>query len=303
MNGLIFNIAQGLRDVEGIRVESLDKILGQVRKTVERLTETDPANPRLMRDKAVMLDEFAKTYLSAGNLTAAQRSAEESNAILHRLAELPERPTRILEHNVAVSLSRMGDVKRAQGDGPGHSPPTGPALPTTASGQRPTRPTPWPSRTSRIDLDRIADIKLYGGDSAGALKAYQEKFSPSVARWPRPSHNTERQRARVGQSRQDLRREARRGRRPRAALDACEEELDTARRHLAASDPGKTELQRDIAIGLERLGGLKLDAGDFAAALAAYEEGLVFAAAWPRSMKATRCGSATWRSGSAKSPT
>ena len=46
MNGLIFNIAQGLRDVEGIRVESLDKILGQVRKTVERLTETDPGNPR-----------------------------------------------------------------------------------------------------------------------------------------------------------------------------------------------------------------------------------------------------------------
>ena len=46
VNGLIFNIAQGLRNVEGIRVESLDKILGQVRTTVERLTETDPGNPR-----------------------------------------------------------------------------------------------------------------------------------------------------------------------------------------------------------------------------------------------------------------
>ena len=44
VRGLIFSMAQGLRDVEGIRVESLDKILGQARKTVERLTETDPDN-------------------------------------------------------------------------------------------------------------------------------------------------------------------------------------------------------------------------------------------------------------------
>ena len=33
-------------------------------------------------------------------------------------------------------------------------------------------------------------------------------------------------------------------------------------RGLAATDPGNTEWQRDIAIGLERLGGLKLSAGD-----------------------------------------
>ena len=45
-------------------------------------------------------------------------------------------------------------------------------------------------------------------------------------------------------------------------------------RRLAASDPGNTEWQRDIAIGLERLGGLKLSSGDTAGALAAYDEGL-----------------------------
>src|SRR5690606_15855094 len=73
VNGLIFQIAQGLRDVEGIRVESLDKILGQARSTVERLTETDPDNPELVRSKIAMLDEFAQTYLAAGNLEAAQK--------------------------------------------------------------------------------------------------------------------------------------------------------------------------------------------------------------------------------------
>ena len=88
MNGLIFNIAQGLRNVEGIRVESLDKILGQVRKTVERLTRNRPRqSARCCASKAVMLDEFAKTYLAAGNLAAALKSAEESHAILSRVAE------------------------------------------------------------------------------------------------------------------------------------------------------------------------------------------------------------------------
>jgi len=80
-----------LRNVEGIRVESLDKILDQARTTVERLTESDPENPALLRSKAVMLDEFAKTYLAAGDLAAAERNGVESHAILSRLAESGER--------------------------------------------------------------------------------------------------------------------------------------------------------------------------------------------------------------------
>ena len=51
VDGLIFNIAQGLRNVEGMRVESIDKILGQVRSTVDKLAETDPGNVALMRSK------------------------------------------------------------------------------------------------------------------------------------------------------------------------------------------------------------------------------------------------------------
>ena len=101
--------------MEGIRVESLDKILDQARTTVERLTESDPDNPALLRSKAVMLDEFAKTYLAAGDLAAAERNAEESHAILSRLAEFGETDKDAIR-NLSVSLIRLGDVKRAQGD-------------------------------------------------------------------------------------------------------------------------------------------------------------------------------------------
>ena len=115
VDGLIFQIAQGLRDVEGIRVESLDKILDQARKTVERLTESDPGNPELLRSKAVMLDEFAKTYLAAGNLPAAEKNAEESYAILSGLAETGGANNDSLR-NLSVGLIRLGDVKRAKGE-------------------------------------------------------------------------------------------------------------------------------------------------------------------------------------------
>jgi tetratricopeptide (TPR) repeat protein len=62
-----------------------------------------------------MLDEFAKTYLSAGNLAAALKSAEESHAILSHLAETGG-ADKDAERNLSVSVLRIGDVKRAQGD-------------------------------------------------------------------------------------------------------------------------------------------------------------------------------------------
>ncbi len=118
VDSLIFDIAQGLRHVEGIRVESLDKILGQVRATVDRLAATAPDNDALLRSQAAMLDEFATTYLTAGNLAEALRSAEESLSIAQRLAaEDVTDPKR--QRDVSVSLIKVGDVKLAQGDNQG----------------------------------------------------------------------------------------------------------------------------------------------------------------------------------------
>ena len=78
VDGLIFQIAQGLRNVEGIRVESLDKILDQARKTVERLTENDPGNPALLRSKAVMLGRVRQDLSRGGNLAARRRTPRKA---------------------------------------------------------------------------------------------------------------------------------------------------------------------------------------------------------------------------------
>ena len=147
-----------------------------------------------MRDKAVMLDEFAKTYLSAGNLAAAQRSAEESNAILQRLAETGG-ANKEFERNVSVSLIRLGDVKRAQGDGPGALAAYEAGLANDRKRAEADTANPVAQQDVSIDLDRIADIKLYGGDSAGALKAYEESLGIRRALVAADPSNTERQRA------------------------------------------------------------------------------------------------------------
>ena len=163
VDGLIFSIAQGLRNVEGIRVESLDKILDQARKTVERLTESDPDNPALLRSKAVMLDEFAKTYLAAGNLAAALKNAEESHAILSHLAETGGVGKDGIR-NLSVSLIRLGDVKRAQGDRKAALQSMRRDSRNDRSGRKPTRRTRRAQRDVTVDLDRIADTKRDAGD-------------------------------------------------------------------------------------------------------------------------------------------
>jgi tetratricopeptide (TPR) repeat protein len=56
-------------------------------------------------------------------------------------------------------------------------------------------------------------------------------------------------------------------------MAAYEESLAIMRK-LAAADPGNADWQRDVSVSLEKIGDVRLAAGDRAAALAAYEESL-----------------------------
>ena len=86
VDGLIFNIAEGLRDVAGMRVETISAVLETTRKTVDQLLATAPNDPRLLRSRAAMLNDFATTYQSAGDLKDALAAATESLDIARKLA-------------------------------------------------------------------------------------------------------------------------------------------------------------------------------------------------------------------------
>ena len=100
VDGLIFDVAQGLRNVSGMRTETIRKILQTAQTTVEKLTETAPDNPRLLRSRAVMFIQFTDTYLIAGDLRDAASAANQSVGIFRKLAAAKpgdaRRPTRTL---------------------------------------------------------------------------------------------------------------------------------------------------------------------------------------------------------------
>ena len=115
IDGLIFNIAQGLSDVAGMRVESIRKILDTTRQTVDQLLATTPDDKALLRSRTAMLDNFAHTYLLAGDLNDALSVGTESLAIARKLAALDPGNAQA-RRDVSASLDRLGDVKLRAGD-------------------------------------------------------------------------------------------------------------------------------------------------------------------------------------------
>ena len=88
VDGLIFNIAQGLRDVAGMRVETIRTVLDTVQKTTDQLIAAAPDDPQLLRSRAVMFTNFVDTYLAAGDLKDAAAAATQGLEIDRKLAAL-----------------------------------------------------------------------------------------------------------------------------------------------------------------------------------------------------------------------
>lgn len=271
VDSLIFDITQGLRHVEGIRVESLDKILGQVRTTVDRLASTAPDNEALLRSQAAMQDEFATTYLTAGNLAKALRAAEESLAIARRLAAADAGDLK-RQRDVSVSLIKLGDVKLAQGDNQGALAAYDEALAIRRKLAESAKGDIQAEHDVAVTLSRIGDAKVGLGDSTGALASYQEGLVIDRQLLDANKSDTARQRdVAVGlESVGDLKLQLG----DRAGALAAYTECLGLDRALVASDPGNTAWQRDLSVMLNRIGDLNLAAGNGAGALSSYQEAL-----------------------------
>jgi tetratricopeptide (TPR) repeat protein len=114
-DGLVVDIARGLREVEGMRAASVSKILGTARATFEKLADGAPDNQGLQRSRSVMLSEFGETYRTQGNLRSAQESHEASLALKERLSAADPKDAS-LQNDTIVALIRVGTVLREQGD-------------------------------------------------------------------------------------------------------------------------------------------------------------------------------------------
>jgi tetratricopeptide (TPR) repeat protein len=112
---VVFRIAQDLRNVQGMRVESVRQILDAAQAMMDELARAAPDDLPLQRSRAAMLNQFVTTYLGAGDLTRARAAAEESLAIRRKLAAA-DPGNAGWQRDVSVSLDQVGDVRRAAGD-------------------------------------------------------------------------------------------------------------------------------------------------------------------------------------------
>jgi tetratricopeptide (TPR) repeat protein len=113
-DSLVFDIARGLRGVEGMNIITLHKILATARSTFEQLAVSAPEDSSLQESRVVMLIEFGDSYLSLGDLTHAREAYRDSLAISERLAA--SWPSDALARdNLAVSYSKLGDVLVEEG--------------------------------------------------------------------------------------------------------------------------------------------------------------------------------------------
>jgi tetratricopeptide (TPR) repeat protein len=285
---LVLKLADDLRDVAGMRLESVRKILDTAQALMDRLALAAPDDLSLQRSRSSMLNQFVNTYLPFGDLARARTAAGESLAIMRKLAAADPGNAE-WQRGVIASLSYIGDVRRAAGDRAGALAAYEEYLATARKFAAAEHGKAAWLRDVSVGLNKVGDVRLADDDRAGALAAYEEglavarKFAatdPGNAGWQRDvsvSLN------KVG--------DARRATGDRAgALAAHEESLGIARK-LANADPGNAGWQRDVSVSIEKVGDIRLATGDRVGALAAYEEDLAIA----RKLAAADPGNAGWQ--------
>ena len=268
---VVFQLAQNLRNVQGMRAETVRRILDAARTLMDRIAQAAPDDPQLQRSRAAMLSEFTETFVRIGDLAQAEASAQEGLAIIRKLAAADPGNAN-LQRDLYVFLTRLGAVELAAGARAQAlaSYEDGLAIVRARIAGDPDNPL-W-QRDITLSLDRIGDVRLAVGDRVGALAAYEEGLAIRRKLAAADPGNTEWQ-SNLAASLDRMGRELAIAGRMAEALQIFEECL-AIRRNLAAADPNNGETQRQLTLSLLNVGQAHSELDDKAGALKAYEESL-----------------------------
>jgi tetratricopeptide (TPR) repeat protein len=268
---VVFQVAQNLRNVQGMRVETVRRILDAARTLMDRIAQAAPDDPQLQRSRAAMLSEFTETFVRIGDLRLAQAAAQEGLAIVRKLAAAdPDNAS--LQRDVYVFLTRLGNVQLAAGARTQAlaSYENGLAIARALIAHDPDN-AGW-QRDVTLTLDKIGDVRLAVGDRAGALAAYEEGLAIRRKLAAADPDNPEWQ-SNLAASLDRIGRELAVAGQMAKALKIFEECL-AIRLNLAAVDPNNAEQQRQVTVSLLNVGQAHSQLDDKAGALKAYGESL-----------------------------
>jgi tetratricopeptide (TPR) repeat protein len=269
VDSVIFDLVDGLKNIEGMRVETVRRLLERSEAAIRQLASRTENDPAVRRSQAVMYQLFSDTYLRLGATPLAADYARRALALTRALAA--EAPANLeWQRDVPVSLNRLGDVLWEQGDLAGAL-----AAHREALGSLRALAPRYPGGLRRdisLTSSKIGDVLAAQGDRDGALAAHRESLDIARALSAEAPDNPEWQRDvsvnlnKIGDllsAQDDL----------AGALAAYREALDI-RRKVAARDDANLLWQRDLVVSLNRIGDALAARKDRVGALAAYREGL-----------------------------
>jgi tetratricopeptide (TPR) repeat protein len=282
---LIFDIAQALREQEGMRTETVRKILSSAEQVINQLASK---SEQLKRLQGIMLDEFAQTYGSQGDTAKQEEMARKARAIFDRLATTGGNDS-ASQHFLSMADIRIGDALQSRGK-------IDEALASyrkslvVATSMAKTYPddTLW-QRRSAVSLERVGDVLLAQGKSAEALAYYQQSVTMRERLALAEPDDIEGQRDlavgfdKVGEALMAQNDTA-------AALKSYSDSLAIKKR-LASADPNNTLWQKDLAIAYLKQGEVESARSNYVNALRWYKPSL---AIMERQAKADP-GNAVWQ--------
>ncbi|BAT58210.1 tetratricopeptide repeat protein [Variibacter gotjawalensis] len=269
VDGLIFDIAIGLENLEGVRGEAVQKILETVRKTIDTLVATAPNDADLQRSRAAMLLRFSEIYTRTGDAKRAMDSLQEALAIVRKLLTIdPKRPLWLRDQivifeRIAILTGQMGNAaesERLQDE----------SLVTLRKLIADNPDSVDLQRDLMVTLKRTGQRKLSAGNLAAAQTDFAEALKTIRALVARDANNAQWQNDLAdtlvafsdGQTAAGDN---------AGAITSLEEAL-TVSRALVARDNTNIKWARDLTLVLERLGDTKAMAFDPKGALPYYEE-------------------------------
>ena len=266
--GLVFDLAYGFRDVTGVSNETIRKILGRADDLLASLVSGDAVSSSMLHTQMGTLIGFVDTYMNQGDLGAAEEAAAQAQELARHLVAIEPDATEA-QRDLAVSWSKLGDVRQAQGDLAGALQAYEEDMKITA-GLAAADPgnAAWQYDLG-ISHERLGDVLKSQDDLAEAAANYQRKHEiisklaaadPGNAAWQRDLAVSWSKLGDVRQARGDL----------PGALEAYEKYHAIAER-LAADDPGNAAWQYDLGISHERLGDVLKSQDDLAEAAANYQ--------------------------------
>jgi tetratricopeptide (TPR) repeat protein len=271
-DSLVIDIARGLRNVEGMRAETVRKILEIARAAFEQLADSAPDDLTLQRSRSVTLNEIGDTYLTLGDLEEAFKAYRDALAIRERLAAADRSNTQ-WQGDLSVSYEKIGNVLVVQGKLEEALKAYRDALAIVERLAATDRGNTQWQRGLSVSYNKVGNVLVAQGDLEEALKAYRDGLAIAERLAAADRSNTQWQRdlsvsydkvgdVLVAQGKLE------------EALKAYRDGLAIAER-LAAADRSNMEWQRDLSVSCEKVGDVLVAQGKLEEAFEVYGKGLV----------------------------